>query len=398
MRKNFAILAVLLPLAAAPLRAQTDPAVAFRLQFKPYEQWMLDVVLSDPKQKAAWDASAVNAAKSGDDDTRELMKWRKTLISFVEYYKKELDTTDIVPNAPSVEKMVTPEEFNVTQYYWLRQPKDKQAGMKSDIATGNNLLNWGGRKLVESKVRAGRVTFSGDLGQYLNDPDSKKALAWVEPPSKPAPVPVVTQQPLDQPSPAPAPTKPPPKPIPAAPKPPPKPQPTQTTPPAPTAPPVNPTGARDQAESIARNSVPNGAPEGSAERAGSGFTGSGAHPPPAPTPVDATGGGAPSSPPDAQQVPSLPPPAGAPSGGFVVAPPPSPVLDQEKPVKEGGSKFKILAVKYGPGVLGAVGVGLLFGFLAAMFLGPIGAIAVGLAGAALGYKGGQMLGRKLLGS
>ena len=44
------------------------------------------------------------------------------------------------------------------------------------------------------------------------------------------------------------------------------------------------------------------------------------------------------------------------------------------------------------------GVGLLFGFLAAMFLGPIGAIAVGLAGAALGYKGGQMLGRKLLGS
>jgi hypothetical protein len=386
MRNTFAALLLLLPLAAAPLRAQGTPSPtdAFRGRFKPYEQWMLDVVLSDPKKKAAFEADAAAAANGGEDASNATSKWRQTVANFATSYKKHLDTTDIKKGSETIEAMVTPEERAITQYYWARKSKEEREGLEGDIANGNGILNWGGRKLVEGKVRAGREQFSKDLAAYLAQPDSKAALAWTPPPPKQEVArvdPPAQTQPVKKPAP-----KKPAEPVVA-------PQPEVKDPAVAdgeTKKPELSEEAKKQledAERAAREALAKANPEGAAERGGQVVDGAGQHQGAPPAPVDASGNVPTLTGPAPQDV-KLEAPTGEGIGGFVVVPPPEAEKDHKSEAKK-PSKLLQLAVKYGPAAVGAVGLGLLFGLI---FMNPIIGLAAAVAGAILG----DTIGKKLL--
>lgn len=263
---------------------------ALRARFAPQEQWMLDAILSDDAQDAAFHGEAAKAKSEAEARAFEL-RWRKKAIAFAEQYHRVLETTDIIPNADSVEKMVSPYEFAVENYWFARQPKEKQEEFKKSIAEGNAVLGLM-RGTVEKRVREGRKKAADEIERYIESPPVRDALAWHEEappaPSKPAPA-------------KPDPSRPAPGTVAGGPAP------VKPPMPGPAKPAQQPGGALGQLEGIAAQH-PDQSPtaEGAHQGADSGYS-----------------GGAGSGVVDAGSASPVPPPASdaGPAGGFRVKPP-----------------------------------------------------------------------------
>ena len=373
-----------------PSRAPEDPSEALQRRVPADEQWLLSAVLSDESQKAAFDAEARKAMAAGAAEQADfLMRWRKKELAFAQEYARYVASTDIVKDAPTVEKMVSDYEFTVMNYWLMHQPADKQKEVMKDISDGNAALGWF-RGTVEGRVRANRKKAADELMSYLNSKSVKEVLAYAPPGTKP---------PADQ-------AKAPPKTPPAAQPPSDQakvPPPGEKTPPmgeqVPAAPgPVGKTPGQDSALDQARQGAANGnaaagdgSLEGAAGRSDTTFAGS------APgagsdTPVFAgeqgvppPGGGA--ALPGADISGGLFASPGSP-GGFHIKPPPAPLINREEPQKS-GSSFGFIAKKALPPAGGAI----LGGILGFLFGGPIGMIIGALAGGAIGYGAGKLLSR-----
>ncbi|MEK7858326.1 MAG: hypothetical protein AAB320_04210 [Elusimicrobiota bacterium] len=319
------IIALALALSLPSLHAaETTPSETMRQRFAgEQEPWLLAAILSDDAQKAAFDSQAAEAVKGGAPAQETFtLRWRQKVANFAGQFKQNLDTTDIVPNAPTVEGMATPYEFQVMSYWMLHQTPQKQKEIKDDIAMGNGLLKVNiGRDRVETSVRESRKKAAAGLGVYIAQPDVKKALAFKEPPK--------AQPALDQ---------------------------------------------AEKAGEIAKNAPTK---EQAADAIDKVFSG-------APPRKDEKGEDAPVVVVPPTTVPNLDakltlPAAGTPQGGFTIKAPPAPLLDQNKP-QEGDPVWKTMVKKFAPAagaVLGGI-IGLLLG-------GPIGMLIGAAAGAALGF-------------
>lgn len=326
--RTLSALAVLAALAAPALA--TNPRDAF----KGDEAWMLSVILSDPDQKAAFDQQAA-AAKDSASQTAFEQRWRKKIVDFAGEYHRHLTTTDILPNAPTIEKMVNEWEFAVMSHRLNHLPKEKQQEVLSDISDGNSALGWL-RGTVEGKIRAKRKEAAADAAKYLQSPDAVAARSYVEKPPERA---------LDQ--------------------------------------------ARQAADS---GRAAQGAPsvEEATRRAGEMFTGTPTLPGdvPATTNSDSAVSVPPPGTPSSARTGLSPNLTASPGGGLRIAPPPSPILDREAaPKATKGGAMGVLVKKFAPaagGILGAI-LGFILG-------GPIGALIGAAAGAALGFGAKKLVG------
>lgn len=331
MKPTIIALALALSLPAVQA-AEIPPADTMRQRFAgEQEPWLLSAILSDDAQKAAFDIQAAEAVKAGAAAQETFtLRWRQKVATFAGQFKQNLDTTDIVANAATVEGMATPYEFQVMSYWMLHQTPEKQKEIKSDIAMGNGLLKVNiGRDRVESAVREKRKKAAGDLGLYIAQPDVKKALAFKEPPKA---MPALEQA--------------------------------------------------EKAAEIAKN-APN--KEQGADAIDKVFSGT-------PPRKGEKGEDAPVVVvPPSSTVPNLDakltlPAAGTPQGGFTIKPPPKPVLDQANP-QTGEPAWKTMAKKIAPAAGGAI-LGGILGFLLG---GPIGMVIGAAICAYAGHKIGQKL-------
>lgn len=305
MRNALAFLVLLPALGFGQAKAPADP----KEKFSADEQWMLAVVLSDDKQKAAFEAEAAAAAKADPgEQERFALRWRKKVAGIAEEYKKLLDT-DIVPNAPSIEKMVSENEFNLTNYWLMYQPEARKKQILSDISLGNAVLSFR-RGDVEAKIKENRKAASAGLAAYMATQPVKEALAYKDPPK--------------------------------------------------------PGKAIDELEDAARKAeqaknAPT--PEKASDKADQSFSGKGPTPgEPAPAAGDA-----------AAKTPPLSPAApGAIQGGLTFRPPPNPMLDREKPTKQStvGVLAKKFGPAIGGGLLGGI-LGFLLGGPIGMVVGAL---------------------------
>lgn len=295
---------------------------------------MLSVILSDPDQKSAFEQQAA-AAKDPASQAAFEQRWRKKVVDFAGEYHRHLTTTDIVPNAPTIEKMVNEWEFAVMSHRLNHLPKAKQQEVLSDLSDGNSALGWL-RGTVEGKVRGKRKEAAADMERYLQSSDAVAARSYVEKPPEKA---------LDQ---------------------------------------------AKQAASSGEAAKGAGSVEDATRRAGEMFTGTPTLP--GDVPATVTNGSAVTVPPPGTQSPARtglsPNLTASPSGGLKIAPPPSPILDREAAPKSGkGGAMGVLVKKFAPaagGILGAI-LGFIFG-------GPIGALIGAAAGAALGYGAKKLVG------
>jgi hypothetical protein len=306
-----------------------------RQQIPGEDLWMLDVVLSDARQADAFNKDMAAASAPGADKAAVTMRWRKKIAEFAQKHKAYLDNTDIVPNAESVQKMVSPYEFAVTSYWLNRQPRSKQEEVRAQVEKGNSWLLLA-RGKVEASVRDGRKEASARLGTYLAAPPVREAVAYREP----APVQVVHK-----------------------PKPPEK--------------------ALETAEKIVQNDQKTGgSPESVKDNTDKAYTGGDNKPQDAV--VDAGN--------PADWKPFTPNLTLQPSAGgsfeppFQVTAPPSPVIDQNEKPKQQKNMWS-LARLFGPPILMGVIGGILFGAL----LGPVGAVLGAIFGAGVGYNIGKDL-------
>lgn len=325
-------LSALLALALAGPALASDPEL--RGRFKGDERWMLSVILSDPDQKAAFDKQSEEAAK-GDAAAKDAFehRWRKRIVQFAGEYQRHLTTTDILPNAPTVEKMVNDWEFAITSHWLNHQTPEKQKEVMSDLSDGNAALGWF-RGTVEKKIREKRKQAAAEMEAYVSSPEAARALAWVEP--------------------------------------------VQT--------------ARRQAEQASgagRAAQEAGSPEEAARRAGEVFAGTprrqdDATPPPA-------GSGEPVNVPEPPRrsgnlIGLTPPTVPAPGAGLRIAPPPAPLVNRDAEPAKKGSPMGVLVKKFAPaagGILGAI-LGFVFG-------GPIGALIGAAVGAAAGFAAKKLV-------
>lgn len=323
-RLSWALSALLVVALAGPALA-SDPEL--RGRFKGDEQWMLSVILSDTDQKAAFDKQAAEASTPAAKDAFE-QRWRKRIVQFAEEYKRHLETTDIIPNAPTVEKMVNDWEFAITSHWLNHQPPERQKQVLSDISDGNAALGWF-RGTVEKRIREKRKLAAADLAAYIGTPEAARSLAWTEPP------PQTARRQLEQ------------------------------------------------AEGSGRAAREAPTAEEATRRAGEVFAGTPKKPgdvTPPPSSGDAV-----TVPP---QLPSRragdlvglnPPSPSTPGSGLKIAPPPSPLVNRDAEPSKKRGPMGVLVKKFAPaagGILGAI-LGFIFG-------GPVGALIGAAAGAALG--------------
>lgn len=324
---------------------QDSMAAALRKVFKPEEQWLLSVVLSDEAQAKAFEEEGRLAAQADETARKDFeMRWRKKAVGFAQQYQRHLTATDIVPDAPSIEKMVSDFEFNVMNYWLMHQSLKVQAEVRKDLADGNSVLGFM-RGTVEERVRRKRKEAAAEMARYISSAQSQAALAYKSPQP-----PAAGTKPEDKP------------------------------PAADRKPPVQEKPQVDAPKESAREQL---------ERA-AGESGAGAR---APTPEEASGGadsrfsggGADGAPPAGSSPgvsPSLPNAGlvGPQDGpGFQVKPPPAPVLDRESKTKS--NPILAMAKEMVPSILGAVLGGLLSFFIG----GPIGLIVGAVLGAGAGY-------------
>lgn len=340
---------------------QDSMGAALRKVFKAEEQWLLSVLLSDEAQAKAFEEEGRLAAQADEAARKDFeLRWRRKTVDFARQYQRHLSATDIVPDAPSIEKMVTDFEFNVMNYWLMHQSPKVQAEVRKDLADGNSVLGFM-RGTVESRVRAKRNEAAAEMAKYIASPESQAALAYKGPkPPASETKPDAKPQPKSQPKPE---SKPQPKP--------PIPGQTPAEPEKPQASPPQ-ESAREQLERAA------------------GESGTGAR---APSPEDAAGGadrqfsgggdhGLPPAYSSPENTPSLPnaglvgPQTG---GGFQVKPPPAPVLDRESKAKS--NPIMAMAKEMMPSIVG----GILGGLLSFFIGGPIGLIVGAVLGAGAGY-------------
>ena len=154
---------------------------ALRKVFKAEEQWLLSVLLSDEAQAKAFEEEGRLAAQADEAARKDFeLRWRRKTVDFARQYQRHLTATDIVPDAPSIEKMVTDFEFNVMNYWLMHQSPKVQAEVRKDLADGNSVLGFM-RGTVESRVRAKRKEAAAEMAKYIASPESQAALAYKGP-------------------------------------------------------------------------------------------------------------------------------------------------------------------------------------------------------------------------
>ncbi|MFA6030454.1 MAG: hypothetical protein WC969_11415 [Elusimicrobiota bacterium] len=369
MPRLFLTLLALVPLVLpAPLLAADELESALRRRFAGEdESWMLDAILSDGRQLQAFVKEGGAASRGDEAAQRDFeLRWRKKLVGFAEQYHRHLTTHDILPDAPSVEKMITEYEFNVTNHWLMAQPKAVQEAALKDIADGNAVLGLF-RGTVEKRVRAKRKAAAQTIGKYLLTAPAREALAYVPPPPKP---PETVKPPVVAEKPPVVAAKPPPKP--AA-----KPEVRAGTEPEPPAVDAAALEELRRAEAEARAASAASEAETASRQAGKAFGGAAPMGGSVAAPTDASMG-------LARPLPNAgllaaPEPGASQGGGFVVNAPPTPFASRDSVVRS--SPGKVIMERIVPAAAGAV-----LGGLAGFFLGgPFGLLAGLLVGAAAGY-------------
>lgn len=310
---------------------------------------MLSVILSDDAMRRRFDADAA-AAAAGDAEaqSRVELRWRKNLVRFAHEYKNHLDTTDIVPNAQSVEGMVGDWEAAIINHWYQFQTPEKQEEVRSDISMGNAAI-WVYRSKVESKIREKRRKVSNDMGAYIASPKARQAAAFNDAPPAPKPEETVAKPPV----------------------------PVRPAPGDARKPPESADSLEQlrRAEEAARRGRQDRQPERGAETIDQPFSGSDETDSPGVAPSEGLAG---------DPGTGLSRNGGAGTGGFTIKPPPSPAFDKDKPTPQ-KSLMGMVAKKIGPPVGGA-----LLGAIVGAVGGPLGALLGAIIGGLVGYAVGKL--------
>lgn len=324
--------------------ALSDP----RASFKGEENWLLDVVLSDARKKASFDSEWAAAASGGPTAQENFtLRWRKEAVDFGAKYKSYLETSDILPNAGTIQEMVPKKEFDITNYWLSRQSPEVQARVRKDVSEGNAVIGFM-RGRVESGVRSGRSDLAKSIGTYLDSEDAKQAKAY-----KPT---LIAKGPKPN---------------------------TPSTPSKDSD--GKPNNALDQAKKAEEeaNNGSIGSPEDAARSTDKSFSGGKDEDNTVNVPGELNWKNW--QPRSGLSADLRKDPAGL--SDISIAPPPNPLIDEKSKPENQSSAFGVLFKKFAPMGIGGIGGGLI-GFLLG---GPIGMLIGAVVGGFLGHKVGQQL-------